>query len=112
MEERRRFPRYALNRVRGRLDRRHPFLALMISRSGLLAATAVEPALKLTVEIEVLLDGAFFRSPAQVVFVGEDHQAPPDRRYRIGLEFHDTPAMDAKVLERFLAGRAGEPPEA
>lgn len=108
-EERRRYPRYHVKELRGTLDGRHRFLVLQLSRTGMLAAAGLEPALGQRLEIEIALKEAPFRAVGRVLFVGEDNRAPSNQRFRIGLEFADLAADNERTLTGFIAQLEPEP---
>ena len=110
-EERRRHRRYEVEGLTGTIAERHPFVVLLVSRGGLLVTTGHELPLGQVFDLEVPLRDAVFRSAARVVFVGEDNQAPRDRRYRVGVAFAVESDADAALLDGFITRELEHEPE-
>jgi hypothetical protein len=99
-QERRRFPRYDVNRLPGAIDGFRLFETLKIGAGGALVVLSSELALEQRVHVSLELGDAVFRSAAYVVFVGPDLAAPGF--FRVGLSFIDTAAGDQERLQRFI----------
>ena len=99
-QERRRFPRYDVGRLRGVVDGYRLFETLKIGAGGALILVPAELALEQRVQISFELGDEVFRSAADVVFVGPDLGAPG--LFRVGLSFADTGAAEHDRMQRFI----------
>ena len=100
-QERRRFPRYDVDRLPGLVDGRRRFDTLKIGAGGALILLPAEPALGQQLQVSLELGEDLFRSAAYVVFVGPDLDAPG--LFRVGLAFADTAPEDHDRMQRFIA---------
>ena len=98
--ERRRFPRYDVDRLPGVVDGFHLFDTLKIGLGGALILVPAELALGQRVQVSLELGEVVFRSAADVVFSGPDLGAAA--LYRIGLAFVHTARDDRDRLQRFI----------
>ena len=98
--ERRRFPRYDVDRLPGIVDGFRLFDTLKIGAGGALIVLGAELGLEQRVQVSMEVGDVVFRSAAVVVFVGPDLAAPG--LFRVGLAFVDTASGDRERLQRFI----------
>jgi c-di-GMP-binding flagellar brake protein YcgR len=111
-QERRRYRRYEVAEMAGRLGGIHPFEALKVSLGGLLVKVRRdrEPPLDELTEVELDLDGAPLRGQARVVFVGPDLEDRPDHDlFRVGLAFVSISEQAKRRLQEFITRELGPP---
>jgi PilZ domain len=101
---RREYPRYEIEGVQGSLDQ-HPAELILISLSGLLAASKLRPEPEKTVHVEFPLGEGIFQSAARVAFVGPDLWRGEAGWSRVGLQFTGMPKRSQALLSAFLEGR-------